>query len=156
MKRLWDALRGVVFWIGPFTLPAAAAWYLYACYDSLPDRFPIHWAHNGKPDQWAEKSVQGVFYGPVIGGLVMIFAALAELLILAADRAAPVQLNPVDRSRRKRRIGWLNWLLGLTFGVLSVLPGVAPEDFLLPAWVMATVAFVFVVLSLFATLKVKR
>jgi hypothetical protein len=33
---------------------------------------------------------------------------------------------------------------------------VAPEEFLLPGWVMATVAFVFVVVALFATLKVKR
>jgi len=156
MRRLWDRLCAIVFWLGPFALPAAAAWYLYAFYDSLPERFPIHWMHNGKADQWAQKSVQGVFYGPVIGGLVMIFAALAELLILAAARAAPVQTIPEERSQRKRRVGWLNWLLGLTFGVLSVLPGVAPEEFLLPAWVMATVAFVFVVIALFATLKVKR
>jgi len=156
MKRLWNRLRAVFFWVGPFTLPAAAVWYLYEYYDNLPERFPIHWMQNGRADQWAEKSVQGVFYGPVIGGLVMVFAALAELLILAADRTAPVELIPEARSKRKRRVGWLNWLLGLTFGVLSVLPGVAPEEFLLPGWVMATVAFVFVVVALFTTLKVKR
>ena len=61
MRRLWDRLRAVIFWVGPFALPAASAWYLYLFYDNLPERFPIHWTHNGKADQWAQKSVQGVF-----------------------------------------------------------------------------------------------
>jgi len=156
MRRFWSRMRAALFWLGPFLLPAAAAWYLYVFYDNLPDRFPIHWAPNGKADQWAEKNLQGVFYGPVIGGLVMLFAAFAEFLIFAADRAAPVQAAPEERAKRKRRVGWLNWLLGLTFGVLSVLPGLAPEEFLLPAWVMATVAFVFVAMALFTTLRIKR
>jgi len=156
MWRHWGRIRAILFWLGPFLLPIAAACYLCAYYDLLPNRFPIHWSPNGKADQWAEKSLQGVFYGPVIGGLVMLFAALAELLIFAADRAAPVQLAPEVRAKRKLRVGWLNWLLGLTFGVLSVLPGLAPEEFLLPAWVMASVAFVFVVVALFTTLKIKR
>jgi len=156
MKRLWDRLRAVVFWVGPFTLPAVAAWYLYAFYDSLPARFPIHWMPSGKPDQWQMKSLQTVLYGPVIGGLVMVFAAFAEVLIFAADRVSPVPLSPEQHAQRKRRVGWLNWLLGLTFGVLSVLPGVAPEEFLLPAWVMATVAFLLVAIALIAALKIKR
>jgi len=94
MKRLWNRLRAVFFWVGPFTLPAAAVWYLTSITTTCRSAFRSTGCKNGRADQWAEKSVQGVFYGPVIGGLVMVFAALAELLILAADRTAPVELIP--------------------------------------------------------------
>lgn len=160
MRRFWERARATAFWAGPFALPGAAAYYLYLFYDNLPDRFPIHWGQRGVADHWADKSVQGVFFGPVMGALVMIFAALAEALIFAAQRNAPVVESaaggPDVELARRRRVGWLNWLLGVIFGLLSVLPGIAPEEFLLPGWVMATGAFLVVVIALFATLKIKR
>ena len=156
MKLFWRRTRAVLFWVGPYLLPGAAAYYLYLFYDNLPDRFPIHWTHYAKPDQWADKSVQGVFYGPVIGGLVMLFVALPELLIFAAERRAELQRPAEEQASRRQRVGWLNWMLGAVFGVLSILPGLAPEEFQLPAWVMATVAFLFVAVALFATLRVRR
>jgi uncharacterized membrane protein len=158
MSRAWRRLRAAPFWVGPFLLPGAAAYYLYRFYDTLPARFPIHWDHGGRPDQWADKSMQGVFYGPVIGALVMVFTACAEALIFAAHRTSPVQPDEAEAARlaaQRRRVGWLNWGLCVVFGALSILPGLAPEDFLLPGWVMATAAFLVVVVALFTTLKIK-
>src|ERR1039458_1227466 len=108
MRRFWDRVRSVLFWAGPFSLPGAAAYYLYEFYDNLPERFPLHWSRQGRVDQWADKSVQGVFFGPVMAGLVLLFTALAELLIFAAHRTAPVQeSSPEDdersRARQRRR-----------------------------------------------------
>jgi uncharacterized membrane protein len=152
MHRVLSRLRSVVFWGGPFLLPAAAAYYIYAAYDELPERFPIHWTSAGRPDLWIDKSVQGVFFGPVIATLLMLFTLLAAWLMFVSSRSS---LQP-NGAVGVRRVGLLNWLLGALFAATSVLPGFVAEKYTMTAWPIALCVFSVVVVSVFTMLKVKR
>ena len=46
-------------WIPVLLLPACAV-YLHMHWDSIPERFPVHWGLNGQANGWAERSVRGV------------------------------------------------------------------------------------------------
>jgi hypothetical protein len=47
---------GWVLFVLPPLILAGAAFYLQANWDQIPDRFPVHWGIDGKPDRWAVKS----------------------------------------------------------------------------------------------------
>jgi uncharacterized membrane protein len=68
--------------IPPFALLAFAALWLRLHWDTIPDRFPIHWGINGQPNGWATRSIQGV-YAPLeiaaVIGAGMAFLAYAML-----------------------------------------------------------------------------
>lgn len=53
--------------IGPFALLAAVGVWLGLHWTEIPDRFPIHWGMNGQPDNWATRSLIGVFL-PLLTG----------------------------------------------------------------------------------------
>ncbi|MBL8213212.1 MAG: DUF1648 domain-containing protein [Bryobacterales bacterium] len=54
----------------PVLLFGAAALYLDANWDQIPERFPIHWGADGQPNRWAPRSLKGVF-GPLLFGVMM-------------------------------------------------------------------------------------
>src|SRR5262245_24086103 len=60
---------GWLFFIGPLIILAIAAWYLHSNWYAIPERFPVHWGINGRPDGWATRSIGGV-YGPLLSGFV--------------------------------------------------------------------------------------
>jgi uncharacterized membrane protein len=159
MSRLWQHSRAVLFWAGPFALPGLAFLYVYHFYDNLPERFPIRWSLNGHAELWTHKNVQEVLFGPVAGWCVLTFAILAELLIFACIKSwSGPELAPGvadGRLRRLRLLGWMNWALAAVFAVVAILPGIVNEDLQLPGWYMATAVFAFVVVVIFATLKIR-
>lgn len=55
---------------GPFAVLGIAALYLQTHWDSIPERFPVHWGMNGRPNGWSARSVGGV-YGPLVIGFVV-------------------------------------------------------------------------------------
>lgn len=63
---------------GPFAVLGIAALYLQTHWDSIPERFPVHWGMNGRPNGWSARSVGGV-YGPLLIG----FAACVFLEIIS-------------------------------------------------------------------------
>lgn len=63
--------------IGPFAILAAAAIYIQMIWDRIPERFPIHWGFDGRPNGWATRSFWGIYGFWLIGLLV---CALIELL----------------------------------------------------------------------------
>jgi len=68
--------------IPPFALLAFAALWLRLHWDSIPDRFPIHWGINGQPNGWATRSIQGVYASLAIAAVIcagMAFLAYATL-----------------------------------------------------------------------------
>jgi uncharacterized membrane protein len=156
MRRLWKHLRAGLFWAGPLALPGAAFYYVYRYYDNMPDRFPIRWSAYGRAELWTDKNVQEVLFGPVAGWCVLMFAALAELLIFAVLRTAPVQEDADRTAQGLRQLGWLNWALGVVFAVVAILPGIAREDLQLPGWTLATCVFALAVITVFRTLRVRR
>ena len=58
--RLWFILL-------PFAALATVAVYLHLHWDNLPQRFPVHFGIEGRPNQWANRDWRGV-YGPVLIG----------------------------------------------------------------------------------------
>jgi uncharacterized membrane protein len=52
---------GWIAQIGPFALLVAAAAWLRLHWSEIPDRFPIHWGMDGRPNGWATRSFTGVF-----------------------------------------------------------------------------------------------
>lgn len=156
MRRFWKHLRVILFWGGPLALPGAAFCYVYQYYDNLPDRFPIRWSAHGHAELWTDKNVQEVLFGPVAGWCVLLFAILAELLILAVLRTAPLEEESDRQSQGLKQLGWLNWALGVVFGIVAILPGIAHEDLQLPGWSLATGVFALEVYTAFRTLRVRR
>jgi uncharacterized membrane protein len=156
MSRLWKHFRAVLFWAGPLALPGAAFCYVYRFYDNLPERFPIRWSAHGHAELWTDKNVQEVLFGPVAGWCVLTFAVLAELLIFAALRSAPMEEDATRQAHGLRQLGWLNWAMGAVFAVVAILPGIAHEDLQLPGWTLATGVFAVAVYTAFRTLRVRR
>ncbi len=155
MSRLWKHSRSVLFWAGPFALPALSFLYVCRFYDELPSRFPIRWSASGHAELWTDKNVQEVLFGPIAGWCVLTFAILAELLIFACVKSGSEPETATGQLRSLKRLGWMNWALGGVFAVIAILPGIAQEDLQLPAWSLAAVLFALVVVTLFTTLKIK-
>lgn len=64
--------------IGPFALLGIAALYLQTHWELIPERFPVHWGIDGRPNGWSTRSIGGV-YGPLLIG----FAICAVLEIIS-------------------------------------------------------------------------
>lgn len=52
---------------GPFAILIAAALYLAANWQRIPERFPVHWGYDGRVNGWSTRSIGGV-YGPLLIG----------------------------------------------------------------------------------------
>ena len=67
----------LVWALPPFAFPLVAAFYLQSQWNSIPERFPIHWGANGQPNGWANRTAGGV-YGPLLfaAGLMMVMLLL--------------------------------------------------------------------------------
>ncbi len=61
----------------PFAILAATAAYLRLHWEQIPDRFPIHWGWDGRPNGWATRSFSGVYAPLLIGVCVCLGLALA-------------------------------------------------------------------------------
>lgn len=63
--------------VGPFAVLGAAALYLQTHWENIPERFPVHWGIDGRPNGWSTRSVGGV-YGPMLIGFCV--CAVLEIL----------------------------------------------------------------------------
>ena len=83
----WFAWLGT----GPLLLIAAAAVFLYLNWDSIPARFPVHYAAHGQPNRWATRSVKGV-YGPLLfGAELSVFLAVIGLATWYGSRRSSMR-----------------------------------------------------------------
>jgi uncharacterized membrane protein len=77
---LWlTALPLVILLIGAIIL--ALKW------DSIPERWPIHWGFNGQPDGWSNKTIIGVFLPFAVGALICGFLEVIALVVRATSKA---------------------------------------------------------------------
>ena len=67
--------RWIFLALPPFAAPLAAAAWLRAHWDEIPQRFPVHFDFAGHPSRWMEKSARGV-YGPLLAGTGLLLAIL--------------------------------------------------------------------------------
>ena len=125
----------------PFAFPLAAALYLHAHWDRIPERFPIHWGSSGQPNGWAHRTAGGV-YGPLLfaAGLMLLMLLLG-LAMYYGSRHSPQMLSVL-----KILIG-VTYFLGLLFSGIGLLPvlTISPMVFvaLVPVFVVALLVYSF-------------
>jgi len=100
----------------PLVFLAAAATYLIARYDDIPQRWVSHWGAFGTPNGWTTRSIPGVF-GLLIVGLV-VWVVLEIFASVLRARGAP-ELLPV-REAQVRMLRLVSAAMALLFGVLSI------------------------------------
>jgi uncharacterized membrane protein len=113
------------FAAGPFLMLGAAAMWLFLNWDSIPERFPVHWGAAGQPNRWAERTTKGV-YGILFFGVEL--CAWLSIMALAGWFGA-------RRSRTRRvMLGGtiaVEYLLGLLFALISLQAAMG-----IPVWVI--------------------
>jgi uncharacterized membrane protein len=150
---------GLALQLGPFTALAAAGLYLESRWSELPQRFPVHWGWNGRPNRWAARNFAGV-YGPLLTGAV-IAATLALLAWLLLRQSRQIRAGgAAGEAERRFRHAVLavllatEYFLALAFISASLLPlaaepalGQTPPGLVaFPALTLAFVAAVAVIL----------
>jgi uncharacterized membrane protein len=80
---------------GPFVILGAAATYLHAHWDQIPEIFPVHWGIDGQPNGWSGRTPMGV-YGPLIMGAAIVaglslitYGVLREARVVRVPGGAP-------------------------------------------------------------------
>jgi uncharacterized membrane protein len=79
----------------PLAILAAAAGWLALRWDSLPERWVIHWGPGGVPNGYALKTFSGVF-GPLLFGVAL--AVFLELVAMLTERISRAQLPRLVRA----------------------------------------------------------
>jgi uncharacterized membrane protein len=135
-------------WLGlaPLVFLAAAALYLYANWDSIPASYPRHWGLDGQPDQWANRSLRGV-YSPLILGAEMTLWLFGFALATwyGSRRSEPL---------RRPAVGvfvTLGWMLAL------LMPGLAIQPLIkLPIPALVAPGMAIILLSVIYLIKKSR
>jgi len=119
---------------GPFLILASSALWLFLHWDSIPERFPVHWGAGGQPNRWADRTTKGV-YGVLFFGAEL--CAWLTVMALAGWFGA-------RRSRTRRTMlgGMIaaEYLLGLLFALISLQ---APMG--IPVWVIVLAPLVILI-----------
>lgn len=116
---------GVAAALLPLVPLAVAAGTLYTRWPSLPERFPIHWGANGRPDGWAPRA-PGTVLAPLLFGAVLTALFLLVSLLprsgrggdtpgMAARRQAVLQI-----SRRCSLAA--AWMVSLLLSAVALIP----------------------------------
>jgi len=111
---------------GPFALLAAVAVWLELHWSEIPNRFPIHWGIDGRPNGWATRSVAGVFAPLAIGALICALLGFLAYAILRWSRVIQVGTVAGENEQCFRRIVVsvliaTEYLLALVFGWTGLL-----------------------------------
>lgn len=105
---------GWPFQLGPFAILAGVALWLQFHWQQIPERFPVHWGIDGKPNGWATRSFSGV-YGPLmVAASVCAGVALMAYGILHLARRIQVRGGPGESEQRFRHI-MLSLLLAVEY-----------------------------------------
>jgi uncharacterized membrane protein len=130
---------GAVTAVGPFLVLGAAALYLQARWDELPERFPTHYTVTGVADAWSEKSMASV-YGPLAIAALILLLVLASMLAVSRGSAAGTPAAwKFRRASLKAQMGSM-WIVTVLLGYLAV--GHFSEKPLLPPMALFGATFV--------------
>jgi uncharacterized membrane protein len=99
------------------TLTASAAAYGAIQYESLPDRFPVHFGVTGEPDRWVAKSPQAVFLLPALNLLLSGMLCGVAFLIANAKRSLRHERKGVSLDAQQR----FHQMLSMIFCLMAVL-----------------------------------
>jgi uncharacterized membrane protein len=128
-----------------FVLPIAAARWLRAHWEQIPERFPVHWNAIGQSDRWADKTPHAV-YGPLLYGCgMMLFLLFMAVAMYYGSRRSVVRVAIL-----KVMVAAI-WLMGIIFTGI----GLAPVVGFPPLWFFAPVP-VFVTWVLIWSVRLAR
>jgi uncharacterized membrane protein len=96
-----DAANRNRFWIRalPYLVLLSSALFLLLSWESIPDRWVVHWGIGGEPDGWATKTVAWVF-APIGSGLLicLMMEAIASSRLTSASNEN-VKISPQAAAR---------------------------------------------------------
>jgi uncharacterized membrane protein len=108
----------------PFVILLIGAIVLALKWDSIPERWPIHWGIKGQPDGWANKTLIGVFFPFAAGALICGFLEGFALVVRAtADARTP--LSPEAASTIARLTADFVRLIEIAISIVFVYIGLA-------------------------------
>ncbi len=122
----------------------ATAALLKLRWQTIPDRFPIHWGLDGQPNGWANRSL-GSTFGPLLLATVLVgsFALLGEL----TSRSSPGYGGRASMLRTVKSVLLaVCWSLTLLFCAISVLPLTRNPTNYVPLLTMGSLVFVIGIL----------
>jgi uncharacterized membrane protein len=127
LRRKVELPGGWTLQAGPFAALAGAALYLRSRWAELPERFPVHWGFDGRPNGWANRSLAGVFGPLIIAAVIAAGMVLVAWLRQRQPRTAGDAHAPAAAERRFRlAMLWAmlasEYLLVLVCIWLSLLP----------------------------------
>lgn len=115
----------ICFWL----TAAAFGVTLIAAYVLYPERTPLHWGADGKPDRWGSRLEAVLTVGGIGAGLIVLFALLAiwapripkELINLPRRSKQWWTKTPEREAEFRRRFGVDAYVVGaMTVGFLSI------------------------------------
>jgi uncharacterized membrane protein len=126
----------------PFTLVAAAAAWLASQWDSLPERWVIHWGPGGVPNGFASRTFSGVF-GPLLFAVAL--AVFLEGLAMALERISRARLPRLARANG-HFVRWVSIaVVGSLSAVAVLLPtGTPPSPRVLTGLILGSVGLALV------------
>ncbi len=99
----------------PLILSAGVLW---SRWNTIPERFPIHWGMDGRPNGWGGRNVLSLF-GPLVaaGVLVMVLTLLGEL----SGRYSPGHAGrPAMLRLTRNALRTVAWMISLLFCTISL------------------------------------
>jgi len=116
------------FWLmwAPFVVLLIGAVILALRWQSLPERWIVHWGPGGVPDRWVTKDPFVVFI-PLVAGLVLcvIFEVLATVISKRRHVASHIKASPEAAAQMAAVIGELVRMIALALAVLFTLLSMA-------------------------------
>lgn len=112
---------------GPFGILLAAALYLHAHWNYIPERFPIHWDFQGRVNGWGGRSFLGVYGSLVtVAGIIVGLVFLSYLILHHSKRIYTLN-EAAEHERRFQRtmvacLTASNYFLALLFTRTSLFP----------------------------------
>ena len=108
--------RWTLLALPPFAVPIAVAFYLRAHWDEIPERFPVHFGLDGRPNRWVSRTPHGVYSPRWFGGAIMLLLILIALAAFYGSRRSPLR-----RGMLKIMIAVI-YLISFVFGMVGLLP----------------------------------
>jgi uncharacterized membrane protein len=117
----------------------ATASLLAMRWQTIPNRFPIHWGITGRPDGWAHRSY-GIIFGPLVLTLAIVAGCGLMGELIARSSSASVGRTKTIRTTRNILVA-CSWFVTLLFCAISLLPLARNPTNLIPLLLVCTVAF---------------
>lgn len=127
---------GWVLMLAPVLMLCVTAAYLSSQWDLIPDRFPVHWGVDGKPNRWSAKTFRGVY-----GTLLIGFSTLVVIYGSAVMTALGAPMGGRAASKLVRAVVVALAVTGIFLAALLSFVAVQPlltsvEQPLNPVWIM--------------------